>query len=85
MESRHREGLSPRHSDKIPCRSMRIRIDDRTERSVCGCPGERGVDCKFIRTSSRGDEKVQITDRAVTPATSGARAGDGIRGGKTLF
>jgi len=63
---------------------MRVRIEDKTERSVCDCPGD-GVDCRFVRMSSNGDTIDVMPDRATTPATSGTRAVEGMRGGKTFL
>lgn len=47
-----------------------------------GLSGERGVDCKLVRTSSRGEAKEVIAVRAIIPDTSGTMASEGISGGR---
>lgn len=39
------------------------------------------MDCRFVRMSSRGDATDEMRERAITPALSGTRGPDGIRGG----
>ena len=48
-----------------------------TERRVCGWSGDNGVDCRFVRTSSRGEAIEVIKLRESAPAISGVTAGDG--------
>ncbi len=79
--SLHNVGPSPRHRNDTPCLFTIARTDERTERSVWGLSGERGVDCKLVRTSSRGEAKEVIAVRAIIPETSGTMASEGISGG----
>ena len=50
---------------------------------MCGLSGDGGVDCKFVRTSYRGEARVVMKVRARIPAVRGTRVGEGIKGGKT--
>jgi hypothetical protein len=42
---------------------------------VCGLFGDNGVDCKFVRISSKGDPTDVMIVRADMPAISGMKAG----------
>ena len=81
--SLHSVGPSPRHRNDTPCLLTTARTEERTERRVWGLSGEGGVDCKLVRTSSRGDAKEVIVVRARIPAASGAMTSEGISGGRT--
>lgn len=83
--SRQSVGPRPRQRYPTPCACMSPRTEASTERRVCGLSGERGVDCKFVRTSSRGDTHELTMVRASMPEKRGTRAGKGRRGGRTLW
>ena len=67
----------------MPCTLVRALIELSTDLRVWGLSGDGGVDCKLVRTSSRGDATVVINVRARIPAVSGTNAGEGIMGGST--
>lgn len=52
---------------------------------MCGVDGERGVDWRFVRMSSRGEAIVDKIDRERIPDRRGVRTGEGERGGRVVF
>jgi len=84
--SLHNVGPSPRHSERTPRWATSARTDARVDLKVCGLSEDRGVDCRLVLNSSRGEMMDVNVVRAVIPATIGASEGGiNVTAGKTCL